>query len=720
MKLLSRIAAQVGYAGLILLGFLLLFESYLEIPTWLQPLGRMHPLLLHLPIGVLALLAILPLVRKEIGHVAFGKVRTLVLDLGLILTIATSVFGLFLAQEDGYSPESLATHKWMAVALCVLVYVLHTFQQGGSSDKQWYKGLTLLTLGVLVGTGHFGGAITHGENYLWEPILPKEEIDIAKTSLFVATIEPILTAKCNKCHNERKAKGKLVMSTQAGLMKGGESGPLWLADQPDSSLLLQRIHLPIEIEEHMPPEGKPQLTALEKELIGEWIMAGADLDKPMKEYDSEASVRKLAEEVFGLSTQATVTSTYDFSPASAKVIEALNTPFCSVYPLAVNSPALAAKISVREYFKPSFITNLKQIKKQLVYLNLTDLPISDENLKDLKDFPNLEKLILNGTQVSSPNVETIGSINSLRSLALSNTQVDTNLVELLKVSSNLEELYIWNTSIDSSVVDRWQQQFPSIEFFLGFKPDLSEKLKMSPPALANDKMLLKSGELVELKHNLPGAVIRYTLDGAEPDSVASEVYETPLALDGITTIRAKAFREGWESSEAVSYTLFQAGLKPNGVKLMKSTSGNYRGSGESTLVDAEKGDASNFRSPYWLGFQDNPMEALFTFEEPKKVDEIVLSYAVNMGSYIMPPSKVEIWGGNGLSGLQKLHTASPEQPSQYGPNTVEAVTIPITPSKFTHYKLIAYPVARLPEWHGGAGDRGWVFSDEVLFFGADD
>ena len=86
MKLLSRIAAQVGFAGLILLGFLLAFESYLDIPTWLQPLGRMHPLLLHLPIGVLALLAVVPLVRKEIGEESYLKVRSFILDIGLIAT----------------------------------------------------------------------------------------------------------------------------------------------------------------------------------------------------------------------------------------------------------------------------------------------------------------------------------------------------------------------------------------------------------------------------------------------------------------------------------------------------------------------------------------------------------------------------------------------------------------------------------------------------------
>ena len=641
MKLLSNIAAQVGFAGLILLGFLLVFESYLSIPVWLQPLGRMHPLLLHLPIGVLALLAVIPLVRKEIGEEPYLKVRTFILDLGLILTIGTSLFGLFLAQEEGYSSDTLSTHKWLAVALCLLVYILHAWHHKLAQNSAWNKGLTFATLGVLVATGHYGGAITHGENYIWQPLQSGEEIDLASSPLFAAAIAPILDSKCNKCHNERKAKGKLVMSTRSGLLQGGENGPLWRADQADSSLLLKRIHLPLEIEEHMPPEGKPQLSSAEKKLLEEWIRAGADMDKTLAQYDPQSPLVALAQEGMASKANPYAKKGYDFPAASSKVIAELNSPFCAVYPISASSPALAARISVREYFKPSFIRDLKQIKRQLVYLNLTDLPITNEELVELKDFPNLEKLILNGTEVSGSNLETIGTLDALKSLALSNTKTDSTLVELLRELDNLEELYVWNTAIDSNLVESWQDEFPKVNFHLGFEPDLSEKLKMSPPTLANDKMLLRPGELAALKHSLPGAVIRYTLDGEEPDSLEATIYQDPMSIDGITTLRAKAYRDGWDASETVSFTLFQAGIKPSAVKVLQATSGNYRGSGDATLVDAEKGDASNFRSPYWLGFQDNPLDALFTFDEPKKVDEIVLSYAVNMSSYIMPPKKYQ-------------------------------------------------------------------------------
>lgn len=720
MKLLSNIATQVGFAGLILLGFLLVFESYLSIPMWLQPLGRMHPLLLHLPIGVLALLAVVPLVRKEIGEVPYLKVRTFILDLGLILTIGTSLFGLFLAQEEGYSSGTLSTHKWLAVALCLLVYALHSWHHRLAQNSAWNKGLTFATLAVLIATGHYGGAITHGENYIWQPLQSDDEIDLASSSFFTAAIAPILDSKCNKCHNERKAKGKLVMSTRAGLLRGGENGPPWQADQADSSLLLKRIHLPLEIEEHMPPEGKPQLSGAEKKLLEEWIRAGADMDKTLAEYDAKSQLVALAQEGLAGKMNRHAKKEYDFPAASPKVIAALNSPFCAVYPISVSSPALAARISVREYFKPSFISDLKQIKKQLVYLNLTDLPITNEELQALKDFPNLEKLILNGTEVSGSNLETIGSLDALKSLALSNTKTDSTLVELLRELDNLEELYVWNTAIDSNLVQSWQEEFPKVNFHLGFEPDLSEKLKMSPPTLGNEKMLLRPGELAELKHSLPGAVIRYTLDGEEPDSIEAAIYQDPMSIEGITTLRAKAYRDGWEASETASFTLFQAGIKPSSVKVLQATSGNYRGSGDATLVDAEKGDASNFRSPYWLGFQDNPMDALFVFDKPKKIDEIVLSYAVNMGSYIMPPKKIEIWGGNDPNSMQRLHTGIPSQPTAYGPNTVEAVTVEFPPMEYSHYKVVAFPVTRLPEWHGGAGDKGWVFSDEVLFFGSDD
>lgn len=719
MKLLSRIAAQVGFAGLILLGFLLCFEGKIEIPTWLQPLGRMHPLLLHLPIGVVSLLVLLPLLKKELTDTAYQKIQSFVIDLGLILTIFTTLLGLFLAQEEGYSSDAVSTHKWLAVGLCAALYALHLTQQVEKKNKLVTNGLIGLGFLLIVLTGHYGGAITHGEDYLWEPIMDEEALALDQVSLFAAVVSPILQDKCENCHNESKSKGKLVMSTEAGLLKGGESGPLWRKDQADSSLMLIRLHLPLTEKEHMPPKSKPQLKPHEVELISAWIREGADMKSKKADWDPSSPFYQLAMSHLERKAASGVAK-YDFPAASGKTIQKLNTPFRSVYPIAAASPALHAKISVRNYYEPSFLEELLAVEDQLVYLNLTDLPIKEDDLSIIARFSRLETLILNGTDIDGTQLEQLSSCEELRLLALSNTAVNEVIENSFAGLKKLENLYIWNTKIDSLQVAQWRNKYPHIRFDLGNLPAEGEMLKLNPPALANEKLLLQEGEEAVLKHNLPGAVIRYTMDGTEPDSSDSPIFTEPVPIKGITTIRAKAFRDGWLGSEETSFTLFQKGIKPKDVELVQPTNGNYKGSGPSTLIDSEKGIAGNFRSPFWLGFKDNPMETIFIFDQPKPVNKLVLSYALNMGSYIMPPQKVEIWAGPDRDNMRKIKEVKPTQPTEYRSNTVEAVTLDFAPTAYPVFKLVAYPIPVMPAWHAGAGDKGWVFSDEVLFFSSTD
>ncbi|OYW13286.1 MAG: hypothetical protein B7Z55_17110 [Planctomycetales bacterium 12-60-4] len=88
---------------------------------------------------------------------------------------------------------------------------------------------------------------------------------------------PILTAKCNKCHSEEKSKGDLRMDTYEMAMKGGENGKNFVAGNLEESLSIARILLPIDDDdgEHMPPDGKDQLTPEEIELLKWWVKEGA-------------------------------------------------------------------------------------------------------------------------------------------------------------------------------------------------------------------------------------------------------------------------------------------------------------------------------------------------------------------------------------------------------------------------------------------------------------
>ena len=92
---------------------------------------------------------------------------------------------------------------------------------------------------------------------------------------FVKDVQPIFEAKCLECHNPKKVKGKLLMDTAANLLKGGDTGAGFVAGQPDKSLLVERIVLPKDHDDIMPPKGGP-LAANEVAVIKQWITEGAN------------------------------------------------------------------------------------------------------------------------------------------------------------------------------------------------------------------------------------------------------------------------------------------------------------------------------------------------------------------------------------------------------------------------------------------------------------
>ena len=86
---------------------------------------------------------------------------------------------------------------------------------------------------------------------------------------------PVLEAKCVKCHGGKRQKAELRLDSFEAVMEGCEYGPVLVPKEPLASALIQVLHLPLEHDRHMPPEGKEQLTEAEIELLTEWVRAGA-------------------------------------------------------------------------------------------------------------------------------------------------------------------------------------------------------------------------------------------------------------------------------------------------------------------------------------------------------------------------------------------------------------------------------------------------------------
>jgi hypothetical protein len=93
----------------------------------------------------------------------------------------------------------------------------------------------------------------------------------AQRSYFARQVAPILEQRCVQCHNAKKAKGSLDLTTRQVLLEGGDSGPAVVPGKAAQSLLVQQISGP---KPKMPRQGKP-LTPEQVAALRQWIDNGA-------------------------------------------------------------------------------------------------------------------------------------------------------------------------------------------------------------------------------------------------------------------------------------------------------------------------------------------------------------------------------------------------------------------------------------------------------------
>jgi uncharacterized membrane protein len=717
MEVLKKLIVNVVFTVQVLLVFLLVFEQQLELPSWLQSFGRLHPLLLHLPIGLLILTGILLATRKYFENESFDSLISFLLHLTALTTSLTALMGLFLSHEGGYAAAELFWHKWLGVLLSFLCSSLLIIQ----SRKKFFQPTIAVSLMVLIVTGHLGANLTHGENFVLGPletIEPKVRTITDSSSLFDAAIDPVLESKCYSCHNERKAKGGLVLTSLDGIMKGGKDGSLWDAGHAENSLLIKRLLLPLDHKEHMPPQDKQQLSKDETDLLTIWINSGADVKKKLSEISEHDSLKELSSDIIARYVQQHEPSPlYHFAFASPEKMEKLNNPYRSVFQLARHEPALHADYFVRQAFQKTSLEELAEVKEQLVSINLSNMPLEDDDLKLLGPFKNLEVLNLNNTNITARGIVTLKNLSGLKSISLSGTKATVESLQTLATLPNLSRVFIWNTGITRDDVKELQHKFTSITWEVGYVPDSKEILQLSPPLLENENSVLNPGETIKLKASLPGSVIRYSLDGTIPDTLSGTVYEKPLMINGYTVVTAKACRDGWISSTPAEFTFFLKGHQPNKAELIQPPDEKYPGEGAVTLIDYKKGIPDFFKDPTWIAFRNNPMEAVFYFTEPPPtVQSLTISYSKNVGAMTMPPEFIEVWGGRDPQHLVLLKKIKPNQPTDYGVSRTEGIVISIPPSRFPCYKFLAKPLGKLPAFRQAeAKDKGWLMVDEIFF-----
>ncbi len=431
-------------------------------------IGNFHPVLVHLPIGFLLLAVLFQwLIEKEkyAGILPAVKIAFL---LGLISAILSCITGWSLSLGGEYDEDTLDYHKWMGISVAVISLIGYLLIN--NSNQILKRSVSILTLLLIIITGHLGGTLTHGEGFLTKAFTVKSDssksarkniVNVQEAQVFADIIQPILQDKCGGCHSATKQKGGLRLDGKDWILKGGKDGKIFESGNADASELYKRATLdPLE-EKHMPPKGKPQLTEQEMVLINWWISSNAGFDKKVKEV---AQTPKVLPALLAMQSAAVFVKKpaipegrVDAAPEAA--LDALRKAGVIVLPVAAKSNWLTANFISIQKVSNETIALLAPISKQLVWLKLGYAELSDHSWKLIGQCTNLTKLSIEHTNLTDASIKNLSALNNLLYLNLVGTKISVKGIEQLKSLTKLEELYIGQTVINGNDVAVIQKQF---------------------------------------------------------------------------------------------------------------------------------------------------------------------------------------------------------------------------------------------------------------------
>lgn len=300
----------------------LIYSGFSESPSsvssagtfWLwRFLGRLHPLAVHFPVGLLLFAAILELFTLEKFRSALRPGITLLVAAGVISAIVSAAFGLLLAGEGDYG-EDLSIHQWAGIATACLgaiawFLLMSILKKNRLHLIRYYRGILFFSaLGVAL-AGHFGASLTHGNDYLSSTLPWSADYSATQTSNFDLAsmkkdtarltkkqeaelnvqVRAIFAHNCYKCHGAEKVKGELRLDRKDMVFKGGENGPVIVAGNAGESEMFRRITLPSGHKDVMPAKGK-KLSDNDIAVINFWIQKGA----PWPESADKQNIFKVA------------------------------------------------------------------------------------------------------------------------------------------------------------------------------------------------------------------------------------------------------------------------------------------------------------------------------------------------------------------------------------------------------------------------------------------
>lgn len=209
-----------------------------------------------------------------------------------------------------------------------------------------------------------------------------------------------------------------------------------------------------------------------------------------------------------------------------------------------------------------------------------------------------------------------------------------------------------------------------------------------------------------------GAIIRFSRDETAPKSDFAE-YTEPFSIDKSTVVRFFAEKNGLASTPVIR-AAFHRIPEEISINLKSAYSSQYSAGGDLALIDSIRG-GYNFRTGTWQGYHGIDLEAVVDLGKVKTVRSITAGFLQDIDSWIFMPYMVEY--ALAAAEDQEFEIAAVvnnDVSLQAKGVKLKDFKISFKPVQAQYVKITAKNIGICPKWHKGAGEKAWIFCDEII------
>ena len=210
---------------------------------------------------------------------------------------------------------------------------------------------------------------------------------------------------------------------------------------------------------------------------------------------------------------------------------------------------------------------------------------------------------------------------------------------------------------------------------------------------------------VSISHPNKDAKIYYSLNGGY-----FVEYVAPFTIDKTTDIKAYA-QVGNEKSYIVEGSFKKIAAGRN-IAIKNAYSNQYDAGGDIALIDLQRGN-DNFRVGMWQGYHGVDVDVTIDLGEQTSITRLAGSFLQDQDSWIFMPEKVEFFVSDDGKNFKSVGVVENEVAQDAEDAVIQELEIRKRLNA-RYVRMVATSIGTCPDWHVGAGEKAWIFCDEVV------